>query len=99
MHYDGAWWEAMPKARPIWPGQSAFPARLAEDGRSLGLPWACSYHCEGLSGSDLAEVSAALFHTRRWEVALESRHGDRLKLHSVRYASSRRVDRSHAPAR
>ena len=28
---------AMLKARPVWPGQS-FPARLAEDGRSL--PWA-----------------------------------------------------------
>lgn len=30
----------MPKARPIWPGQPAFPARLAEDGRSLRLLWA-----------------------------------------------------------
>ena len=29
--------ESVPKSTPIWPGQPAFPARLAENGRSLGL--------------------------------------------------------------
>ena len=59
MHVDHAEHEAHSAAG----GQSAFPARLVDDGRSLGLPWARVCHCERLLEADLAEASAALLST------------------------------------